>query len=243
MVSHDALEERLGVNFKNTALLHQALVHSSYVNENPDSAPESNERLEFLGDAVLGMVVADDLYQSYPGQDEGMLTELRAHLVRRDTLASAGRALRLGEELLLGRGESAGGGRDRPTNLAHVYEAIVGAIYLDLGIDSARDFIRRPLEDQYRAAAERAVPLDPKSRLQELSQALYQCTPKYSVMETEGPDHERQFTVEVIIDGASRGIGKGRSKQLAEKAAAGQALKRLDERPRDQAPGVSNACT
>ena len=243
MVSHDALEERLGVNFKNTALLHQALVHSSYVNENPDSAPESNERLEFLGDAVLGMVVADDLYQSYPGQDEGTLTELRAHLVRRDTLADAGRALRLGEELRLGRGEAAAGGHDRPTNLAHVYEAVVGAIYLDLGLASARDFIRRSLEEQYQVAAERAVPLDPKSRLQELSQAAYQCMPRYSVTETEGPDHERQFTVGVVIDGHSRGVGKGRSKQLAEKAAAGQALKRLEKTPRDQASGASSACT
>ena len=243
MASQDALEERLGVKFKNPGLLHQALVHSSYVNENPDLAPESNERLEFLGDAVLGMVVAEDLYQAYPGQDEGTLTELRAHLVRRDTLADAGRALRLGEELRLGRGEAAGGGHDRPTNLAHVYEAVVGAIYLDLGLASARDFIRRSLEEQYQVAAERAVPLDPKSRLQELSQALYQRTPRYSVMEAEGPDHEREFTVEVIIDDRSLGVGKGRSKQLAEKAAAGQALKRLEEPPGDQASGTSSACT
>ena len=116
-----SLETRLGVTFNDPALLQQALVHSSFVNENPNSAPDSNERLEFLGDAVLGLVVAHELYDAFPQLDEGKLTELRTHLVRRDTLAKVALELQLGDDLLLGRGEEAGGGRDRPTNLAHAY--------------------------------------------------------------------------------------------------------------------------
>ena len=121
------LEKRLGITFKNRELLQNALVHSSYVNENPEVAPESNERLEFLGDAVLGLIIADELFDTFPGHAEGPLTELRAHLVRRDTLAHAAERMRLGEALLLGRGEEEGGGRSRPTNLSHIYEAVVGA--------------------------------------------------------------------------------------------------------------------
>ena len=133
MATRSALEERLGVKFKDPALLHLALVHSSYLNENPDQAPQSNERLEYLGDAVLGLLVADDLFSAYPDLDEGRLTELRTQLVRRDTLAKAARRLNLGEALLLGRGEEGGGGRGRPTNLAHAYEAVVGAVRTIMG--------------------------------------------------------------------------------------------------------------
>jgi ribonuclease-3 len=219
------------MKFKKPALLEQALIHSSYVNENPELAPESNERLEFLGDAVLGLVVADELYGAYPGQDEGQLTELRTHLVRRDTLARAARRLQLGEELLLGRGEEAGGGRGRPTNLAHAYESVVGAIFLDGGLTSARRFVRHSLSEELAAMSAKAFPMDPKSRLQELSQSLYQAPPAYQLLGSEGPDHARRFTVEVVMDGRAMGTGKGRSKQDAEKEAANQALERLGDRP------------
>lgn len=218
----------MGVKFKDPALLEQALVHSSYVNENPQSTPRSNERLEFLGDAVLGLVVADELYAAYPDQDEGELTELRTHLVRRETLAKAARRLNLGEELLLGRGEQAGGGRARPTNLSHAYEALVGAIFLDRGLAAARRFVRRSLSDEFGSIAERAFPLDPKSRLQEISQSRYQAPPSYRLVDAEGPDHARRFTVEVIVDGRALGAGSGRSKQEAEKAAAREALDQLE---------------
>jgi ribonuclease-3 len=215
------------VKFKDAAILKRAFVHSSFVNENPDQEPESNERLEFLGDAVLGLIVADDLFAAYPDQDEGKLTELRTHLVRRDTLARAGRQLGLGQDLLLGRGEEAGGGRDRPTNLAHVYEAVVGAIFLDGGLQAARRFVRSSLGEDFKSISERAL-IDPKSRLQEISQSRYQTTPIYRLVEAEGPDHARQFTVEVTVDGQALGKGSGPSKQQAEKEAAQEALQSLE---------------
>lgn len=218
------------MKFKNSALLRQALIHSSYVNENPELAPQSNERLEFLGDAVLGLIVADELFAAHPEQDEGTLTELRSHLVRRDTLAKAARRLKLGEELLLGKGEEAGGGRGRPTNLAHAYEALVGAIFLDGGFTSARRFVRRSLSPEFELGGDQAVPLDPKSQLQEITQALYQSTPRYRLVGTEGPDHARRFTVEVLIDDRVLGTGDGRSKQEAEKEAARTALARLESK-------------
>ena len=228
MARRSALEGRLGVKFKQPAVLRQALVHSSYVNENPELAPESNERLEFLGDAVLGLAVADDLYTAFPDQDEGKLTELRAHLVRRDTLAKAARRLQLGEELQLGRGEDAGGGRHRPTNLAHAYEAVVGAIFLDSGFADARQFVQRSLKPDFDAITERAFPFDPKSRLQEISQSRYQTTPAYRLVGASGPDHARRYTVEVVVDGQALGSGEGSSKQQAEKEAAQRALQHLE---------------
>jgi ribonuclease-3 len=224
------------VRFKSAALLQQALVHSSYLNENPELVPESNERLEFLGDAVLGLVVADQLYADYPGEDEGKLTELRTHLVRRDTLADAAKRLGLGDDLLLGRGEESGGGRDRPTNLAHIYEAVVGAIFLDRGLKASREFILRSLGPEFQMTDERAFPLDPKSRLQEVSQARYQKMPGYKLVEAEGPDHARRFTIEVMINGKSMGRGSGSSKQQAEKEAASKALRKLERSKRATKP-------
>jgi ribonuclease-3 len=209
-------------------LLEQALVHSSYVNENPGVAPQSNERLEFLGDAVLGLVVADDLYAAFPDEDEGHLTELRTHLVRRDTLADAALRMRLGDDLLLGRGEEAGGGRDRPTNLAHVYEAVTGAVFLDGGLNAARTFVRRSLAAELKAVTDKAFPIDPKSRLQELSQSRFQSPPQYHLVEAAGPDHARNFTMEVRVNGEVYGTGTGRSKQEAQKEAAREALRSLD---------------
>lgn len=243
MAKRNTLEEGLGVKFKNPALLQQALLHSSYVNENPDAAPASNERLEFLGDAVLGLVVANDLYASYPDQDEGTLTELRTHLVRRDTLAEAARELSLGAELRLGHGEAAGGGAERPTNLSNAYEAVVGAIFLDSGLSSARDFIRRTLEERFRATTEQTLPPDFKSRLQEFGQSQFQSTPVYRVVQIEGPDHARTFTVEVSLGERMLGSGKGSSKQQAEKEAAREALKELDESSGGSTTGMSIKCT
>ncbi|MCH7811226.1 MAG: ribonuclease III [Chloroflexi bacterium] len=224
-----ALEQRLGVTFKDRSLLEHALIHSSYVNENPQLAAESNERLEFLGDAVLGLIVADELYLLYPDWDEGKLTELRAHLVRRDTLADVARRLQLGEALQLGRGEEAGGGPARPTNLAHVYEAVVGAIFLDRGFAVAHRFVRRSLEEEFSLLGGKAFPIDPKSRLQEISQSRFQSAPQYRLLKTEGPDHDRRFTVEVVIDDTKLGRGTGASKQQAEKEAATKALRRLEQ--------------
>jgi len=228
MAERRGLEKRLGVAFKNRAILEEALRHSSYVNENPDTVSASNERLEFLGDAVLGLIVAHELFKAHPGEDEGTLTELRTHLVRRDTLARAAERLHLGQALHLGRGEEAGGGRERPTNLANAYEAVVGAVFLDRGLATARRFVRHSLQDDFKLAQERTQSMDPKSRLQALSQARYQLTPLYRLIDAQGPEHARRFTVEAVIDGDAVGRGKGRSKQQAEKDAARQALERLE---------------
>lgn len=243
MTASDALEKRLGVKFKNHELLREALIHSSHLNENPDRAPQSNERLEFLGDAVLGLVVADELFAAHPELQEGRLTELRTHLVRRDTLAEAARRLGLGEALLLGRGEEAGGGRRRPTNLSHVYEAVVGAIFLDRGLAAARRFVRRSLRQEFELVIDRAASLDPKSRLQELMQASNQQTPVYRVVRTEGPDHARRFTIEVVVGDQALATGTGSSKQQAEKEAARGALERMEAQSPATETGTSDVCT
>lgn len=231
MPDWSALEERLGVRFKDSALLREALTHSSYLNENPGAGIGSNERLEFLGDAALGLVVARQLYSDYPEEDEGRLTELRTHLVRRETLARAAARLGLGEYLLVGRGEEGAGGRRRPTNLARAYEALVGALFLDGGLPRVRRFVKASLADEFRDLRNKAVLADPKSRLQEVAQSRWQTTPSYRLVKAQGPDHARRFTVEAVIQGDVLGVGKGRSKQRAEKEAARQALERLD-RPR-----------
>ncbi len=237
------LEKQLGVSFKDKGLLQQALVHSSFVNERPKEGTESNERMEFLGDAVLGLVVAHDLFATLPDMDEGSLTEQRTHLVRRDTLADAARRLGLGEALLLGRGEEGGGGRDRPTNLAHVYEAVVGAIYLDRGLEAASDFVRHSLSEELARVGNEPYPADAKSQLQEITQSRHQTTPHYHVTKAEGPDHARRFTVEVTVDGQTLGTGRGTSKQEAEKEAARQALTEIEARAGDDPTGMSNVCT
>lgn len=229
------LEERLHLNFKNPRLLKQALVHTSYLNENPGIDVGSNERLEFLGDAALGVVVAQQLYNDYPELDEGKLTELRAHLVRRDTLAKVAERIGLGEYLQLGRGEDAAGGRRRPTNLARAYEALVGAIFLDGGLPRVRTFVKRTMGDEMKTLRTGVMPHDPKSRLQEMVQSRWQTTPSYRLVKTEGPDHARRFTVQVLVNGRALGVGEGRSKQMAEKEAAQHALDAIERGEGDQA--------
>jgi ribonuclease-3 len=221
------LEERLGVTFQDLHLLRQAFVHRSYLNENPEASLVSNERLEFLGDAALGLVVAQRLYELFPTHGEGLLTELRAHLVRRDTLAHAAERLALGEQLLLGRGEEAAGGRRRPSNLAAVLEAVVGAILVDQGLPSADAFIMSALADDFEAVRSGVAPADPKSRLQVLVQSRGKDLPEYRTLKAEGPEHARLFTVEVYLDGEVLGVGQGKTKRQAEREAARRALEKL----------------
>jgi ribonuclease-3 len=173
-------------------------------------------------------VVAQQVYKDYPAEDEGQLTELRTHLVRRETLARAAQRLGLGDYLLLGRGEEAAGGRRRPTNLARAYEALVGALFLDGGLPRVRRFVKNTLNAELEGLRQRPVLADPKSRLQELVQSRWQTTPSYRLLRAEGPDHARRFSIEVVVDGSILGVGEGRSKQQAEKAAAHQALERLE---------------
>ncbi len=221
------LQQTLGVSFNDTSLLEQALVHSSYINENPDFTLTSNERLEFLGDAVLGLVVAEKLYQDFPHLNEGEMTKLRAALVRRDTLTRMARAIRLGDHLYLGKGEEAGGGRDKPANLAAALEAVIAAIFLDRGSSIARDFILRLLDAELEKVASQGAGVDYKSELQELIQDREQKTPTYQVIEAMGPDHDKRFTVEVRLGEAVLGRGSGKSKKAAETEAARSALKQL----------------
>lgn len=220
-------QERLGVKFAEPELLELALVHSSYVNENPGTAAGHNERLEFLGDAVLDFVVAGKLYGDYPDLSEGQMTRLRSALVRRETLARIARSIGLGDFLVMGKGEEASGGRDKSANLAGALEAVIAAIYLDRGITTTRKAIIRLLRAEWQGAVAAGTGGDAKSRLQELTQARFQLTPGYRLLEEAGPDHDKQFIVEVTVKGEVLGKGTGSSKKLAEKEAACAALERL----------------
>jgi ribonuclease-3 len=222
------VQARLGVEFKDPALLRQAFMHRSYLNENLSQQLESNERLEFFGDAVLSYVVADRLFRDCPTCQEGELTEWRGHLVRRDSLASFARQLGLGDFLFLGRGEEAAGGRERSLNLASLFEAVVGAITIDRGLTVARRFIFKAIGDEMNLRG-RPTPIDPKSRLQEVVQASWQRPPVYRTVHEEGPEHHKLFTVEVSVHGEVLGSGTGFSKQEAERQAARDAIARFDE--------------
>jgi ribonuclease-3 len=220
------LAARLGLKFANLHLLVRALTHRSYVNENP-SAVEDNERLEFLGDAVLDFVVGAWVYNHFPEMQEGDLTRMRSALVRTDTLAEFARQLDLGPALRLGRGELASGGRLRDNLLCATFEATIGAMYLDAGIPTVETFIEPLLTAFSNKVISQVDYYDPKSTLQEWAQANKLGTPRYSTVSASGPDHARVFTVEVHIDGHVRGQGEGTSKQVAAQNAAHAALESL----------------
>lgn len=222
------LGERIGVEFNDFSLLSRALTHRSYLNENPGSASEDNERLEFLGDAVIDFVVAGYLYNRFPEMDEGELTALRAALVRAETLATFARAIDLGRYLRLGYGEEESGGRDRTPLLCATFEAVIGAVYLDRGLEQTRPIIEghiRPMLEQIRAGS---LHKDAKSEFQVWAQARFNRTPHYHVIDSEGPDHARMFTVRVTVGEEAWGEGRGRSKQAAAQAAAAEALARAE---------------
>jgi ribonuclease-3 len=221
------LQQALGVSFNDPSLLEQALAHSSYINENTSFALVSNERLEFLGDAVLGLVVAEKLYHDFPQFSEGEMTKLRSALVCRDTLARIARAIRLGDYLYLGKGEEASGGRDKDANLAGAIEAVIAAIYLDQGSTTTRDFILRSLNKEMEKAVSKGGEIDYKSQLQEIIQSRQQLIPTYNVVKAVGPDHNKRFTVEVRVGDTVMGRGSGKSKKVAETEAARSALKRV----------------
>jgi ribonuclease-3 len=219
-----AFEAKLGVSFSDPLRLRQALTHSSYLNENPLEAPECNERLEFLGDAVLGLVISEKLYRDLPQADEGEMTKLRAALVKRDTLARVAVAIGLGDYLYLGRGEESSGGRRKKANLACALEAVIAAVFLDQGPAATEDFILRLFQEELAHALSQGGTTNYKSRLQELLQSRGQSPPVYHLVETSGPDHERRFTIEVRAGNIVLGRGSGKSKKLAETAAARAAL-------------------
>ncbi len=217
----DKLMEEIGYRFQNSGLLHTALTHSTYTNDHGMHRQANNERLEFLGDAVLELSSSDILYSRYPEMDEGDLTKLRASLVCEPTLADAARKLHLGNYLLLGRGEKKSGGYDRDSTLSDALEAVIGAIYLDGGFDSAKEFVSRFLLED---VEHKTLFYDSKTILQELVQGKIHGTLTYVELREEGPDHDKTFWVEAVINGRPYGKGRGRSKKIAEQHAAYQTL-------------------
>ncbi len=221
--------DQLGVEFRDMSLLSRALTHRSYLNENPGAALEDNERLEFLGDAVIDFVVAGYLYHRFPEMDEGELTALRAALVRAESLSGFARQIDLGRHLRLGLGEEENGGRERIPLLCATFEAVAGAIYLDHGLEAARAFIEpfvRPALEEIRAGD---LHKDAKSEFQVWAQARFNITPHYRVSGAEGPDHNRTFAVQVLVGQDVWGEGRGRSKQIAAQAAAAEAMSRAEK--------------
>jgi len=222
------MQAQLGYQFHQPALLLQALTHPSYVNESSGSGNGDNQRLEFLGDAIIDFVVGEWLYNRYPQAREGELTSLRAYLVRTESLARLARELSVGQNMRFGRGERASGGAKKEANLCAAFEAITGAIFLDSDIETVRLWLHELLAKRADDVDRHRSSRDSKSRLQELVQGRYKVTPTYAVIASEGPDHARQFTSQVLINGEAWGQGSGHSKQAAEQAAAAAALERFE---------------
>ncbi|MDE0291933.1 MAG: ribonuclease III [Candidatus Dadabacteria bacterium] len=212
---------KLGYEFKDPSLLETALTHSSYANE--FSCP-GNERLEFLGDALLGCMVSVLLYEKYPSYTEGDLSKIRSRVVSGANFAKYAEMLGLGGHIRLGKGEESTGGRERESNNANAFEALIGALYLDAGYEKTFEVVSRLFQD---AIEENDFPHDSKTQLQEVSQSVFGKTPEYRVLSEEGPPHERTFTVEVRISSDLAGTGKGRSKRQSEQSAARDALRKL----------------
>jgi ribonuclease III len=234
----DELGDRLGIELHDPQAIRQAFVHSSYFNENPQAFAGHNERLEFLGDAVVGLIVSRFLYERYPDEDEGFLTARRASLVNRDALASLALELGLDRYLLLGRGEAEAGGAMRPSLLAATFEAVSGAIFLSEGMDATRDWLRPLFAGRVDLPGEQGGPLkSAKSRLQEWTQRHRHTKPRYELVGTAGPPHEQTFTVAAVLDGHRLASGEGTSRQRAEETAAAAALVALatEAEPHSQA--------
>jgi ribonuclease III len=205
-----------------------AFTHRSYLNESTDTK-ESNERLEFLGDSVLSLIVSTMLYSSKPLDNEGDLTNLRSYIVKTTSLAQASKKLNLGKYLRLSKGEELSGGRENPQLMANTYESLLGAIYLDQGLEAANQFVKETLLPLFEDVLVSGPPKDAKSSLQEISQTRTKQSPKYKVIDTSGPDHAKVFTVGVFLQGKQIGTGSGMSKQIAEENAAHEALHTLGQ--------------
>lgn len=228
MFDKKPLEKILELKFTKPELLHQAFIHRSYINEHSKSGLMHNERLEFLGDAVLELVVTDYLYRNYDNP-EGELTSWRSALVKTESLAGQAQKLQLGQYLQMSRGEAKNGGRERMALLANLFEAIIGAIYLDHGYDVAKDFIHKHITTQLEQILSSRSYIDAKSHFQEIAQERENTTPHYKVVSEEGPDHNKIFEVAVYLGAVEKGRGQGSSKQSAQQAAATEALKQYQD--------------
>jgi len=226
--SLDEAQQAIGYTFRKPGLLDEALTHTSYVNEIKNQASKDNERLEFLGDAVLALIISEHVASVCPDLTEGALSKLRSHLVSEATLATASRRLELGKLLRLGRGEERTGGREKESILADTLEAVLAAVYMDGGLEAARGFALKALAQELREAASLeaggVLAGDYKTQLQEWCQRSYDSVPQYVTERESGPDHQKTFEVEVVVQGKALGRGTGRSKKEAEQAAAQQAM-------------------
>lgn len=219
--------EKIGLHLKNLNYYQTAFTHRSYLNETK-IITQSNERMEFLGDSVLSFIISSFLYKIRPDDAEGDLTNLRAYIVKTDSLAKVSKNLSLGKYLRLSKGEEASGGRENEQILANTYEAVLGAIFLDLGVEEAAKFVHQTLIPIFREEIEKGAPRDPKSQLQEIIQNKFQISPKYKIISTTGPDHAKEFKVGVFLNGKQIGEGQGSSKQQAEEESAKKALLKLN---------------
>jgi ribonuclease-3 len=227
----DELQIRIGYRFRDRGLLEHALTHKSRAAEDASGGVADNESLEFLGDAVLGLVVVDTLFHQYPTYNEGQKSKVKAAVVSTQSLARQAEAIQLGDHLILGRGEEKTGGRFKQALLADGYEALIAAIYLDGGLEAATTFLRRELKEAIDAGSAQTIAPDYKSTLQERVQAMGLGLPEYRLSGSEGPDHRKTFTIEVVVNGEVLGAATGRAKKEAEQEAARLALARLDAGP------------
>jgi len=231
----DTFQNIIGYSFRKAELLRAALTHKSYLNElrasEKDGAAQDNERLEFLGDAVLDLAISERLIALYPLSTEGDLSKMKARLVSEVTLARVARRLGVGEFLLLGRGEERTRGREKPSILADALEAVIAAVYLDGGFETAQTVLLQLFEDEFHRLEQRREDIDYKTELQECCQREFDVLPTYRVLRESGPDHQKLFEVKLMIKEEVFGIGRGRSKKEAEQQAAKQALEKLAQRP------------
>ncbi len=225
MIDFSVFEKKIGVEFNNKKILQQAFTHRSYINEHKGSGLSHNERLEFLGDAVLELAVTHYLFDKYPESPEGDLTSFRASLVNTITIAEAGQDYDMGDFLLLSKGEARDTGRARQYILANTFEAVIGALYLDQGYDGAHGFIKKALFHRIDEIVQKGLWRDGKSLFQEMAQEKAGITPTYDVVSESGPDHDKEFVVAVLLDGEEIAQGTGKSKQEAQQSAATNALK------------------
>lgn len=224
---YSKLEKNIGFKFKNYDLIHLAFIHKSYVNEHREEQIDDNERLEFLGDAVLELIATKHLFENYPDQDEGEMTSYRSALVKGKNLAEIAKELNLSDFLRLSKGEENSGGRQKNYILANTLEALIGAIYMDSGYSMAEKFIKKFIIAKLDQIIEQGLHIDSKSRFQELCQEIRESTPHYELITAAGPDHQKIFTMGAFIDDELIAQGQGTSKQKAENQAAQKALKKL----------------
>lgn len=223
-----ALQTTLGIAFRDITLLEQALTHRSFLNERPEEDLDDYERLEFLGDAILEFITGDMLFRRFPELDEGELTRIRSSLVRTESLADLARTIDLGQYLRMGKGESRNGGRDRDSTLCRAFEALIGAIYLDQGIEAVKTIVIPRLTSMQHRVLQDALDKDARTRLQEWSQSELNVAPEYAVTSVSGPDHNRRYFVEVRLKGVPIANGTGKTIRAAGQEGAANALRSID---------------